>query len=150
MTHVCAQSLSHVRPFGTPWTGARQAPLPTVFSRQEHWSGLPCPPSGDLPNPGIKPRSPTLQATSLLSEPPGKHSKSLVAIYFIYHSVYIVNPNLPNLPLLPLSPGNHKFVFYISDSTSVLVITSFVPSFFLRPHIEASLFSLFPHLFAIK
>ena len=42
------------------------------FSRQEHWSGLPCPPPGDLPNPEIKPRSPTLQADSLLSEPPGK------------------------------------------------------------------------------
>ena len=42
------------------------------FSRQEYWSGLPCPPPGDLPNPGIEPRSPTLQADSLLSEPPGK------------------------------------------------------------------------------
>ena len=42
------------------------------FSRQEYWSGLPCPPPGDLPNPGIKSRSPTLQADSLPSEPPGK------------------------------------------------------------------------------
>ena len=42
------------------------------FSRQEYWSGLPCPPPGDLPNPGIKPRSPTLQADSLLSQPPEK------------------------------------------------------------------------------
>ena len=42
------------------------------FSRQEHRSGLPCPPPGDLPNPGIKPRSPSLQADSLPSEPPGK------------------------------------------------------------------------------
>ena len=41
------------------------------FSRQEYWSGLPCPPPGDLPNPGIKPRSPALQADSLSSEPPG-------------------------------------------------------------------------------
>ena len=40
--------------------------------RQEYWSGLPCPPPGDLPNPGIKPRSPTLQADSLPSEPPEK------------------------------------------------------------------------------
>ena len=44
------------------------------FSRQEHWSGLPCPPPGDLPNPGIEARSPGLQADSLLSEPPGKSS----------------------------------------------------------------------------
>ena len=45
---------------------------PCRFSRQEYWSGLPCPPPGDLPNPGIKPRSPTVQADSLPSEPPGK------------------------------------------------------------------------------
>ena len=56
----------------TPWTEARQAPLPMGFSRQEYWSGWPCPPPGDLPNPGIKPRSPASQADSLLSEPPGK------------------------------------------------------------------------------
>ena len=42
------------------------------FSRQEYWSGLPCPPPGDLPNPWIKPRSPALQADSLSSELPGK------------------------------------------------------------------------------
>ena len=45
------------------------------FSRQEYWSGLPCPSPGDLPNPGIKPRSPAFQADSLLSEPPGKALK---------------------------------------------------------------------------
>ena len=43
-----------------------------VLSRQEYWSGLPCPPPGDLPNPGIESRSPTLQADALPSEPPGK------------------------------------------------------------------------------
>jgi len=42
------------------------------FSRQEYWSGLPCPPPGDFPNPGIKPGSPTLQADSLPAELPGK------------------------------------------------------------------------------
>ena len=41
----------------TPWTVAHQAPLPTGFSRQEHWSGLPCPPPGDLPDPGTEPVS---------------------------------------------------------------------------------------------
>ena len=56
----------------TPWTAARQAPLSVEFSRQEYWSGLPCPSSGDLPKPGIEPGSPTLQADSLPSEPPGK------------------------------------------------------------------------------
>ena len=45
---------------------------PWGFSRQGYCSGLPCPPPGDLPNPGIEPRSPALQGDSLLSEPPGK------------------------------------------------------------------------------
>ena len=65
-------SLSCVWLFATLWTVARQAPLSMGFSRQEYWSGLPCPPPGDLPNPGIEPGSPTLQANSLPSEPPGK------------------------------------------------------------------------------
>ena len=51
-----------------PMDSARQAPPSVGFSRQEHWSGLPCPPPGDLPDPGIKPKSPASQADSLLSE----------------------------------------------------------------------------------
>ena len=51
---VNVQSFSHIQLFVTPWTVARQAPLSMEFSRQEYWSGLPCPPPGDLPNPGIK------------------------------------------------------------------------------------------------
>ena len=53
----------------TPWTVAHQAPLSMGFSRQEYWSGLPCPPPGDLPDPGIESRAPTMQAGSLPSEP---------------------------------------------------------------------------------
>ena len=48
---------SRVQLFVTPWTVARQAPLSMEFSRQEYWSGLPCPPPGDLPNPGTEPVS---------------------------------------------------------------------------------------------
>ena len=66
------KSLSHVQLFVTPWTVAHQAPPPMGFSRQEYWSGLPFPSSGDFPDPGIKPRSPALQADALTSEPPGK------------------------------------------------------------------------------
>ena len=58
--HVCM--LSHVKLFVTPWTAAHQAPLSMGFSRQEYWSGLPCPPPGDLPNPGIEPASPASSA----------------------------------------------------------------------------------------
>ena len=64
------KSLSHVRLFATPWTVACQARLSMGFSRQEYWSGLPVPSSGDLPNPGIEPGSPALQADALSSEPP--------------------------------------------------------------------------------
>ena len=66
------KSLSSVRLFVTPWTVAYQAPQSMEFSRQEYWSGLPFPPPGDLPNPGIEPGSPALQADALSSEPPGK------------------------------------------------------------------------------
>ena len=66
------QSLSCVQLLVTPWTVTCQAPLSIGFSRQEYWSGLPFPSPGDLPDPGIDPRSPALQADSLPSEPPGK------------------------------------------------------------------------------
>ena len=56
----------------TPWTVACQASLFIGFSRQEYWSGLPLPSPGDLPNPGIEPGSPVLQADSLPSELQGK------------------------------------------------------------------------------
>ena len=52
----------------TPWTVAHQAPLSMGYSRQEYWSGLPFPSPGDLPNPGIEPKSPALQADSLPTE----------------------------------------------------------------------------------
>ena len=55
-----------------PRTVAHQAPPSMKFSRQEYWSGLPFPFPGDLPDPGIEPQSPALQADALPSEPPGK------------------------------------------------------------------------------
>jgi len=61
-----------VRLFATVWTVAYQAPQPMEFSRQEYRNGLPFLSPGDLPDPGIKPRSPILQADTLLFEPPGK------------------------------------------------------------------------------
>ena len=56
-----------------PWTVAHQAPLSMGFFGQEYWSGLPFPSPGDLPEPGIEPGSPALQADSLPFEPPGKY-----------------------------------------------------------------------------
>ena len=66
------KSLSRVQLFATQRTVAHQAPPSMGFSRQEYWSGLPFPSTGDLPDPGIKPRSPALQADTLTSEPPEK------------------------------------------------------------------------------
>ena len=68
---VKVKSLSRVQLLVTPWTVAHQAPPSMEFCRQEYWSGLPCPSPGDLPDPGIEPRSPALQADALPSEPPG-------------------------------------------------------------------------------
>ena len=58
----------------TPWTVARQALLSMGFSRQEYWSGLPFPSTGDPPDPGIEPGSPSLQADSVSSELQGKNN----------------------------------------------------------------------------
>ena len=55
-----------------PWTVACQAPLSIAFSRLEYWSRLLCPSPGDLPDPGIEPGSPALEADALTCEPPGK------------------------------------------------------------------------------
>ena len=59
--HACVLScFSHIQLFNILWSVARQAPLSMGFSRQEYWSGLPCPPPGDLPHPGMEPTSPAL------------------------------------------------------------------------------------------
>ena len=78
MLKVKVRLLSHVRLFVTQWTVAYQAPPSVGFSRQEYWSELPFPSPGDLPNPGIEPRSPELQADALPSEPPGKQCYSFL------------------------------------------------------------------------
>ena len=65
-------SLSRVRLFVTPWTVAYQALRFMGYSREEYWSGLPFPSPGDLPDPGIEPGSPVLQADTLPSELSGK------------------------------------------------------------------------------
>ena len=70
----------------TPWTVACQAPLPMGFSRQEYWNGLPFPSPGERSDPGIEPRSPALQADSLLTELPGK-PKTACGISFPDHGL---------------------------------------------------------------
>ena len=80
-------SLSHVsdslRPRGLYTT---RLLCPWGSSRQEYWSGLPRPPPGNLPDPGIKPRSPALQADSLLSEPPEKATVQSILISYFFNT----------------------------------------------------------------
>ena len=73
--------------FVTPWTIAHLANLSLEFSRQVSWSGLPCPSPGDLPNPRIECRSPTLQADSLPSEPSGKPSLDFFGSNYFYFQI---------------------------------------------------------------
>ena len=64
-------------------------PCPWGFSRQEYWSGLPCPPPGDLPNPGMEPRFPALQVNSLPSEPPGKPMNTRVGSLSLFQGILL-------------------------------------------------------------
>ena len=75
---LCAQLLSQLQLFATPWTVAHQAPLSTGFSRQKYWSGLPFPSPGYLPDPGIEPTSlvsPALAGRFFITEPSGKPNR---------------------------------------------------------------------------
>ena len=77
------KSLSHVQFFSTLWAVAYQAAPSMGSSRPEYLSGSPFPSPGDLPDPGIEPGSPALQADALSSEPPGKPSKKWVTLILI-------------------------------------------------------------------
>ena len=98
---MIVKSLSCVRLFVTPWTVAHQAPPSMGLSRQEYWSGLPFPSPGDLPDPGIEPSSPALQADILTSEPPGKPCFSLPPLKWVGGS----DPGKGDLCRLELSLG---------------------------------------------
>ena len=87
--------LSCVRLFTTPWTIAYQAPLSMEFSRPKYWNRWPFPSPGDLANPGIEPKSPTLQADSLSSEPPEKPIQK-PKTYCMLTSLFIVSPEVPD------------------------------------------------------
>ena len=73
----------HAAGIATLWTVAHQAPLPRGFSRQEYWSGLPCPPPGDLPNPG--------------SEPVSLMSPELAGMFFTIHTTWDVQNNYTSI-----------------------------------------------------
>ena len=94
--HVCVLNLfSCVRLFVILWTVACQVPLTMGFSRQEYWSGLPCPPPGDLPDPGVKPSSPALQVDSLpLSHRESPQNTVTDIQDYILESVFLATQNI--------------------------------------------------------
>ena len=90
---VCWESESEVAQWYPtlcdPWTVAYQAPPSMGFSTQEYWSGVPFPSPGDLPDPGIEPRSPAFQADILTSEPPGSGVGSINLVMLVFIFIYL-------------------------------------------------------------
>ena len=80
---VCVQSLSRVWLLAAPWNVAHRVPLSVGFSRQEHWSGVPFPPPGHLPNPGIEPESPHCRWILYTTEPLRKPSFTVTIGIFL-------------------------------------------------------------------
>ena len=103
---------SHVHLCANVWPVARQVPLSMGFSRQEYWSGLPRPPPGDIPNPGIEPRSPALQVDSLPSEPPGKLKNTRVG------SLSLLQRTFPTQELNPGLPHCRQILYHLSHQGS--------------------------------
>ena len=94
---VCVQLLNPVQLFVTPWTVALQAPLSMGFPRQEYWNGLPCPPPGDLPDPGIEPTSvasPELAGGFFITAPPRKHMDPALDIPFSFGPDSFADPGV--------------------------------------------------------
>ena len=88
-TSPWAASLSRVWLFATPWTIAFQAPLSMEFSRQEYWSELPCPPPGDLPNPGVEPRSLALRVILYYLSHQGNPRIYILTCLYNWITIYI-------------------------------------------------------------
>ena len=129
---------SCVRLVSTPWSVTLQAPLSVGFPRKEYWSGLPFPTLGDLPHSGIKRESPTLQAYSLLAEPPGNPNHTGVGSLSLLQGIfptqksnwYYLHCKADSQPLdYQGSPGayfipNSLYLFIPSPLPSPLVTTN--------------------------
>ena len=115
---VCVLSCEVMSDSATPWTLALQAPLCMGFSRQESWSVFPCPPPGDLSNPKIEPVSPVLAGGFCTTEPPGKHLRSHIQLWFRLGSTSIFSKGRIRLALLSdFSKRNNKNIL---DSLIIL------------------------------
>ena len=118
------KSLSRVWLFATPWTSAYQASPSMGFSRQEYWSGLPFPSPGDLPDPGIEPGSPTLEADALTSEPQGSPNHSISSSQIWHFATSIIWPPKSILKLISdsarkLNTAKYQFFFLLFLQTSI-------------------------------
>ena len=100
--------------FSTPRTVACQAPLSMVFPRQEYWSGLPFLFPGDLPNPGIEPRSPALSGRFFTTEPPGKPPLYIFSSVQSQSCLSLCDPMNDSTPGLPV---HHQ----LTESTQTLL-----------------------------
>ena len=100
---------SHVQLFCDPMDCTGQASLSMGFPRPEYRSGLPFPSPGELPNPGIEPRSPILQADTLLSEPPWRQSKGISRVDYLFEDS---TPPLKPIPSLVTPKSNSYFNFF--------------------------------------
>ena len=121
---ISVQSLSRAQPFVTLRTIAHKTPQFIEFFRQEYWSGLSFPSPGDLPDPGIEPTSPALQADFLPTEPPGNRNRNRV------HNKWTALETSQNLP----PPLSVKTVFQkqLPRSRKELQVYSAVPGCWLR------------------
>ena len=105
---------------------------PRGFSRQEYWNGLPCPPPGDLPNPGIKPSSPTFQVDSLPAEPTGMPKNTGMGSLSPLQKIFLTQESSWGLlhcrwSLYQLSyQGNHLRAFQFSSVQSLSSVQLFV------------------------
>ena len=137
LTSLCCMlsRFSLVRLFATPWNVSHQAPLSTGFSRQEYWGGLPCPPPGDLPNPGTEPTSLMSlhwQANSLYQRHLGSSVDVISVLHFKRSEARRKQPQQGNSPKLL---GLHCLWLQdavVGEVMSGIPLSSVKPRFFLR------------------
>ena len=122
-------------------TEVHQAPLSTGFSRQGYWRGLPCPPPGDLPDPGIESMSPALAGGFFTIEPPGKPMSPLRTGFFKLSIMFLRFIHFVCVSFL-LQPNNIPYygytTFYIFVDNFLRYLWAFLPVFSLLSHFHSN------------
>ena len=120
--HILYIVLSCVQLCVTPWTVVRQAPI--HGDSPEYWSGLPCRPPGDLPNPGIKPRSHALQVDSLPAEPSEKLKNTGVDSLSLLQGIFELNWGLLHYPWILYQLSYQEILEYIIQRMIYTILTN--------------------------